>query len=396
MRTGDTSWRPTRVDIGVSLAAAVYEVRDLLLRGAQDWTFPSNPWFNYAVWLAMSVLLLFRRRWPLPIAVVAIAADVVSFYPAAEAVALYTVGTKIRSYLWQVGILAACGAVHFWVYISGDHGPSILSQLAAHFFIFTATPLLLGLYVATRQRLRKSLEEQRNYINRERILMAEKVRAEERQRITREMHDVVAHRVSHIVMHAGAIEVAALHSRKEEHDRQWMAREAAQIRVAGREALRELRELLLVLKPSDGQAAPLGPQPNLSDLPALIERSRAVGLPVVLENGVHTTLTSSAQHGLYRIVQEALTNVLKHAPGAATHILLAEHGDTLELRVRNAAAPPTTGTASLPGSGKGLAGLRERVSFLNGTLEDGPCADGGFQVRAVIPIAANRLLKGTT
>ncbi|WP_326728250.1 sensor histidine kinase [Streptomyces phaeochromogenes] len=390
MPTGETSWRLTLIDVGVAVAAVLLQLRDVLLRGG-DWTIPTSSVFNYAVWVCVSVLLLLRRRWPRLIAVVALTADPLSFYPAAEAVAFYTVGSQVRSHRWQVGLLAACAATHVCAFVYRDQEAKVPTQLASQFIIYSVTPLLLGLFMSTRQRLLHSLQERARHIEREQILVQEKARADERRRIAREMHDVVAHRVSHLVMHAGVIEVAATHGKKEAIDRQWLAQEAASIRDAGRDALRELREVLTILKTTDGSPDPLAPVPGLDDLPALVDRSRTVGLPVVLDNAVRSRLSVSVQQGLYRIVQEALTNVVKHAAGAPTRVALTEDADTLVVHVTNGVA--LRSALPVPGSGSGLAGLRERVRCLKGSFESGPCPGGGFHVRAVIPIASHRLVE---
>jgi signal transduction histidine kinase len=191
------------------------------------------------------------------------------------------------------------------------------------------------------------------------------------------MHDVVAHRVSLMVLHAGALELGATDERS--------AGTAAVIGGIGREALADLRGLLGVLR-SPEQPVPLAPQPTLADLDRLLDQSRALGIPVTRhDHGEPRPLGSTVERTAYRVVQEALTNVHKHAAGAPTDVHVRFLADELRVEVCN--RPAATGPVALPGSGWGLAGLRERVELLGGTLRTGP-RDGGFGVVAAIPVEA--------
>jgi signal transduction histidine kinase len=187
------------------------------------------------------------------------------------------------------------------------------------------------------------------------------------------MHDVVAHRVSLMVLHAGALEVNS----PDEHT----AAAAALIRTTGREALADLRDVLGVLRSPD---AALQPQPVLADLDALIEQSRAVGIQVGRrDEGEARPLAAAVQRAAYRVVQEALTNVHKHAVDAATDVVLRYLPGAFEVTVRN--ATPVQPPGSLPASGLGLAGLRERVELLGGEFDALRRIDGGFVVTARLP-----------
>ncbi|WP_444949493.1 sensor histidine kinase [Micromonospora ureilytica] len=234
-------------------------------------------------------------------------------------------------------------------------------------------PLVFGLWVRARQDTLAALRDRAERLEREQEARADRVRAEERTRIAREMHDVVAHRVSLMVVHAGALEVTAVDPATVEA--------AALIRTTGRQALTDLREVLGVLR----QAGPaVTPERGLDTLDELIGESRAAGLRVSRrDEGVPTALPATLGRTAYRVVREALTNVRKHAADAETTVCLRYLPDGLEVLVRNG---PSEGGSTLPGAGQGLLGLRERVELLGGRLEATP-VDGGFLVRALIPLA---------
>jgi signal transduction histidine kinase len=209
-------------------------------------------------------------------------------------------------------------------------------------------------------------------------LRAEQARLGERARIAREMHDVLAHKVSLIAMHAGALEVQRAPSAQQVTDA------AALIRTTARQAMEDLREVLGVLR--DGEETDLAPQPQRADIERLVDASRATGMHVDLRVEV-VVLPDTMARTAHRVVREGLTNVHKHARGAATCVSLTgdeQHGLTVEVVNRR----PVASAALLPGSGVGLLGLRERVSLLGGALEAGPSGDGGWRLAAWLPWAA--------
>jgi signal transduction histidine kinase len=224
----------------------------------------------------------------------------------------------------------------------------------------------------------RSLQERAERAEAEQRLLAEQARRAERTRIAREMHDVVAHRVSLMVLHAGALEVRPDLPPAE------VARTAGLIRAAARQALEELRGVLGVLR-DEPETAPQAPQPTLTDIGRLVEDSRGAGANVELRMDVDRPESAPASLGrdAYRIVQEALTNVNKHARGTATAVALSGGpGEGLRVSVRNRLPldpPPGSG---LPGAGAGLVGLAERVSLSGGTLTHGPTPTGEFVVTA--------------
>ncbi len=227
----------------------------------------------------------------------------------------------------------------------------------------------------------RALEERAQALERERELAARVAVADERARIARELHDVVAHSVSVMVVQAGAARRALGH-------RPEQAGEAMRaVETAGREALGELRRLLTVL--ADGRAdAGLDPQPGLGELDALIERVRSAGLQVAKTvEGEPQPLSPGIDLAAYRIVQEALTNTLRHAPGARARVTIRylEHELNLDITDVGGGPPP----ASSAGAGRGLIGMRERVAMLGGELEVGR-REGGFRVSARLPLEPAR------
>lgn len=249
--------------------------------------------------------------------------------------------------------------------------------------VLLAGGALLGLYVAARRRVVQGLTERTERAERERHLLAEQARADERARLAAEMHDVVAHRVTLMVLQAGALRVRA----PDEPTRA----AAEELRGTGCQALDELRDVIgLLRRTAEGGDAPSGdasaPGP-LPDLSTLIEESASVGVPVELaEEGDPPLASPVAGRTAYRVVQEALTNVRKHAPGARVRVEAHYRVDGVRLTVRNT-APTGAVDADLAGSGSGagLAGLRERVEVIGGTFRAERDPDGGFTVDASLP-----------
>ena len=200
--------------------------------------------------------------------------------------------------------------------------------------------------------------------------------AEERARIARELHDVVAHGVSVIAVQADATEAAL------EHDPARAAEPLRTIRGSAHDALGEMRRMLGVLREGD-EGSDHGPQPGLARLPELLEHARAGGVNVDVEvKGEPRALPASLDLTAYRIVQEALTNVLKHAPGAPATVRLDWSPSLLELAVRDAGPGPN----GVPSSGHGLVGMAERVRIHGGRLHTGATAGGGFEVIVQLPL----------
>jgi signal transduction histidine kinase len=244
--------------------------------------------------------------------------------------------------------------------------------------IFAAAATAVALPERASRRQAQRLATVAARLARERDAQARLAVLDERARLARELHDSVAHAVSVMVLQAGAAEqvLATAPGR---------ARAAARtVEALGRQALGELRELLGVLR-GDEEASPRAPQPGLAQLDGLIAQVAGTGLPVELHvAGERHPLPPGLEVSAYRIIQEALTNALKHAGPVPTHVTLAYGPEALTLEVRDHGSPARAGAA--PGAGHGLVGMRERVALYRGDLETGPEAGGGYAVRARLPL----------
>ena len=422
--------------------------------------------------------LVLRRRWPLAVILVAIAVLPADMGVLLELVGLYTLTTTEvpRRVIAVLGGMAGTGTTLVtYLLLERDENlreqamPVWFSPLVSVIFgVATAVPpVLLGMYVRARRRLVESLRDRAHGLERELALLAERAeeraewaRSEERRRIAREMHDVVAHRVSLMVVHAAAVQAVA------PKDPEKAARNAALIGDMGRQALTELRTMLGVLRAPDrvgeraasgaraagaeavrvgesvdsgavgsvggedpegsggsaaagasagagsgsGSAAgsgaaaaaveesagaagvveePRGRGPALAEVSALVDQSRAAGMAVELDvEGEPRGYAEQVESTAYRVVQEALTNVHKHAAGAAAQVRLAHREGEVAVLVLNEApvdGKAPGGGARLPSGGNGLVGMRERVMALGGGFVSGPTESGGFRVSAVIP-----------
>lgn len=235
-------------------------------------------------------------------------------------------------------------------------------------------------YVGRRVRMRgeylELLQDRAEHLERERHAEAERAIAEERANIARELHDVVAHRVSMMTVQAGAAKTVA------RVDPDGAVEAMAEVEHAGRQALGELRHLLGVLRPDAGERD-LGPQPDVGDIPDLVAEHAAAGMDVSLRTeGEARLLRGPVQLYAFRIVQESLTNVFKHAGRHAhTDVRVGVEPDVLTIEVTDTGVGGKVPVAS----GYGIVGMRERAQLLGGTLDAGPGRHGGFRVRARLP-----------
>lgn len=375
--------------------------------------------------LAGAVLIL-RRRWPVAVVLVGVAVTPAQMGFMLSLVGLYTLAAsevprRITAALAGMNGLGTM-VVAFLSFDSNlrDSGDDPGMSLPLTFIVsvlmalgLTAPPVLLGLYVRARRRLVESLRERADGLERELELLAEKAleraeraRADERTRIAREMHDVVAHRVSLMVVHAAALKAVAL------KDPAKASASAELLGDMGRQALTELRRMLGVLRTaSEAVPAPAAvvpavtggarPEPVaaevtdpaeatdgpcLDQLAALVEESQAAGMGVELTvEGEERPCGRHIEATVYRVVQEALTNVHKHAAGAKAHVRLAYREAEIAVLVVNGPSDGSPAT-SLPSGGHGLLGMRERVTSHGGGFAAGPTQDGGFRVSAMVPL----------
>jgi signal transduction histidine kinase len=366
-------WWRAGVDLVLALVVFVLTV-DQGSGGEVEVTGEAPPAMRLLLATATALAVPFRRVNPYPLLVVGAGAWVLMSAPWGLMVAGYTLATQPRRLRWHLVALGVLLVIARLLLASDvDVRFAVVAAL-----LVVGVPVLLGLWVGTRRALVANLRDQAERLEREQLLDAERARAQERSRIARELHDVVAHRVGLMVLHAGALEVSLADPAA--------ARQAALVRETGREALRELRDLLGVLREgSDGVL--LDPQPTLADLERLVQQSRDLGMEVsVAVDGPRRQLPATVERAAYRLVQEALTNVHKHAANATTEVGVCYRPGRLEVAVRNArpADGPHPGL-DLAGGGHGLVGLRERVTLLGGSFQAGPRLDGGFEVRASIP-----------
>jgi signal transduction histidine kinase len=290
---------------------------------------------------------------------------------------LYTV-TAGNSFRWgfAAALVGELGALLVTVRYpnSADDRKYVFAMLT----VVVAGVWLLGLHMRTRRAYLRSVEERAERLERERDNEVKMAMAAERARIARELHDVVAHNVSVIVVQADG----ASYTIDTDVGR---ARQALDtISSTGRLALAEMRRLLGVLRENDDAGA-FAPQPGVAELEDLVEHVRASGLAVAFEvDGTPAPMSEGRQLTVYRIVQEALTNTLKHGgPRAAVSVRLRYSGDALEIRVDD----DGRGAAALDdGRGHGIAGMRERVAVYGGSVYAAPRPGGGFAVLARIPV----------
>ena len=250
-----------------------------------------------------------------------------------------------------------------------------LEGLVLPFVVLVPTWLLGDLLRSRRIEARRRAEavERSQRAREERLRVAA---AEERRHVARELHDVIAHAVSVMVIQAGAAR-QVLRTSPDQAETSLLAVEST-----GREAMTELRRFLGALN-DDGEAAGLAPQPGIGELPILLDRVREAGLPATLEvDGSPRSIPPSLDVTAYRIVQEALTNALRYARRAATLVRLSWEPDQLRLEILDDG--PVSGVGE--GSGRGLVGMSERAALVGGRLEAGPRVGGGYAVRAWLPL----------
>ena len=330
----------------------------------------------FPFWVELVVLfpaLLVRRRRPL----VAISVTLLDMFfranPIPAMIALYTLASR-RGPGKQVWIMSGISLVAA-VVLSIPIGQFFL-VLLLFMAMLVAFPVLTGLWMYQRRKLLDVLRGRAEQAERERDLLADRAVAAERRRIAGEMHDVVAHRVGVIAIQANALTVVAKDAQTSEV--------AEIIQHNSTAALAELRDVLSVLREhGDAESSPLG----LDGIRELAQDARGAGRAVELNLPERLpTTTEPVGRAAYRVVQEALTNVAKHAPGATARICVEADLGRLTVEVVNDRAT-TVHPATLPSSGYGLVGMRERVTLAGGTIHTGPFADG-YRVRAVFPLAA--------
>ena len=381
---------PTLVD-GV-LAAA-------LLLGGVGPAFAKGIFIGIPLAFGLAVPVMFRRRYPVAAYATAVVAGgiqvALGIRPAATDVAilvlLYTLAayTPRRTSVWGLAVCLAGSAVGILRWISlTDHG--VLGWLIAGATLF-AGPALLAWVLGDSMRYRRayyaSLEDRAARLEAERDAQAQIAAVAERARIARELHDVIAHIVSVMVVQADG----ASYTLDTDPGR---AREAlAAISATGRQALAEMRRLLGVLRrEEDGGASERAPQPGIGELGELLDQARGAGLPVSFTvEGEPQPLPGGIALAAYRIVQESLTNTRKHAGPMASASVTLRYADTALMLAISDDGRGDPGGAAMPGTtGHGLTGMRERVAACGGSVAAGPRPGGGFEVVATLPVIPDR------
>lgn len=385
------AYREAVYDWGPPLVLLAFGQLDVTLQPALGSDFPGPTAFHRAFLVGATVPLFWRRRRPLAVQLsvnAVIAAWVGFLYPGSvqpplEAFLLillvaYSSAVHARGrFVWAGAALAAT-----WIpgtiasaLRSGENPAGAISS-----WVLVAAVFGFGLVIRRQRLLAQRLAGYARQLERERDERAALAAALERSRIARELHDVIAHSLSMIVIQAAA-------ERRVIVDPSSATGEVLRtIEEAGRQAMSDMRRLLGILRRSD-EDAPQEPQPRLRDLDLLIDHVQAAGLNVDLEvTGEARELSPGVELSAYRIVQESLSNVLKHASGGRARVRIGYENGELELEVSDdgKGAPVVT-----PG-GHGLLGMRERVALYGGNLEAGPRPGGGFRVRAVLPTSGGR------
>jgi signal transduction histidine kinase len=330
------------------------------------------------------VALWWRRRWPVQIAIgLSLLGAFSAFSSAAGLIALFTVAVHRRFSTVLLVVLAGLVTVPIYVLLHPDATDPFWVSLVFIVLVTVAT-VAWGMFVRARRQLVLSLRERAERAEAEQQLRVEQARQHERARIAREMHDVLAHRISLLSMHAGALEF------RPDAPPEEIARAAGIVRASAHQALQDLREVIGVLReePAVNGGGPERPQPTLANLPGLLEESREAGMHVSAEYhvGELAAVPDGVGRNAYRIVQEGLTNARKHAHGAAVEVALdGEAGSGLTVAITNRLPVGVPAAAQIPGAGTGLIGLSERTMLAGGRLEHGRTPAGDFQLRAWLP-----------
>ena len=382
---------PQRVDLAIATVLGAFNVLALFApRDYLEIDFRDADALGVGLTLASCAAVALRGRWPVPAFAVATAGSLAvlalgypqAFGGVAALFTLYTVAARCSLRTSIASGLAAWGVL-FGVLIFGPF-ELVVADWFGNTLVLT-TGWALGRAVRAQRERVAGLEERNLALEAARESQTRAALTEERNRIAREMHDIVAHSLTAMTVQAAA----ARRLVRRDPDSAEHVLDAVQ--GAGRSALDELRRVLGVLDPKDGDdALPLQPQPGLADLPELVERVRATGLDVSLEQeGEAVPLDAGVALAAYRIVQESLTNALKHAGPAHVVVRLTWWPGRLDISVEDDGRGALTGDAPL-GTGRGLTLLRERAEVYGGSVSAGPRTGGGYALSATLPTAGRR------
>ncbi|MBB5479338.1 sensor histidine kinase [Micromonospora parathelypteridis] len=379
-------WIVDSIAFLVSLLWVLFATADALSPDPSMSTPLPHDWMTGAdalIGLVCCGLLWLRRRWPLGLVVATTPLTLFSLAAAIPLLIFYFTVVVHRRTAVAIAVTGA-GLVTNMVFSWLRPDPNMPYWATASWGVVLSFAVLAwGMFVRARRQLIVSLRERAERAESEQQLRVAQARHLERTRIAREMHDVLAHRISLLSLHAGALEF------RPDAPADEVARAAGVIRGSAHAALQDLREVIGVLRAEDDKSdAPEPPQPTLSDLPALIAESRSAGVRVNVSDTVARSgeVPAALGRAAYRIVQEGLTNARKHAAGAAVTVDVAGgpgNGLTVAIGNRWPVGPPPDGT--LPGAGTGLVGISERVTLAGGRLAYGRDDAGDFRLAAWLP-----------
>jgi signal transduction histidine kinase len=378
------SWRS---DLLLAAIVVVWVLVDLSLVARTG----DRHWMVLVFALPYAAALGVRRRWPVPAAAVACAA-LAAVWPLGLAPAVngaLTIPFFLTPFLFAYSLGAGAGLV---VGLAGSVLLAVCLQLSnAGVFnplglMLTIGPWLVGRVVQSRRKLAEQLQARNEELRAEQELFAAESVRYERARIARELHDIVAHCLSVMVVQASAGQRVAV------ADRDGVAEALESVAEAAAQAQTEVGRLVELL--SSGPTGPAGPPPGLAMVDELVRRASGSGLAVSCRfAGSCDRLAPAASEAAYRVVQEALTNALKHAPGAPVDITVRSQGAEVAVDVVNAPGRQRPSGLERSGGGFGLAGMRDRVAACGGSLTCGPTQAGGWRVSALLPMAPTAVLR---
>jgi signal transduction histidine kinase len=377
---------PHAVDSVLALVFTVAALWTVVDRVSTDGVYRDDDFIGVGLLLLQTLPIAARRAAPLAALTISVAA--ISFHIAlgyegvpagtfAALVILYSAAsmTDVR----RAAIAGAIAATGITIYFISDRGDPGVTQAVTTYATYAAA-WGVGVYVRSRREYLEVVEERATLLDREREVRSREAVVEERARIARELHDMVGHALSLIVIQAGGAQ-RVLESKPD-----LVRNSLASIETTGRQALTDMERMLGMLRTTEEDEA-FSPQPGLSEVEVLAARVSEAGLPVkVTIEGSPVPLPASVDLSAYRIIQEALTNALKHAGPAHADVHVRYGDDCLELViVDDGRGASIDGVDHLSG-GRGLIGMRERVALFGGELDAGPRAEGGFRVRARLPL----------
>jgi len=370
-----------RLDGILARAVALFVLISLIVSAARDHT-------PFVLLLSPPALLAIALRRAQTVAALLIAVGVIAADPGNQALALPVMAVlynlAMRSSWWLAAMAGAAAATVAIIADAGwggghdaDRGGLVGYAIGAA--ALCAAAVAFGLYIGAQSRVRDALLERADRLDRERELQADRAVAEERVRIAQELHDIVAHNVSLMVVLAQALGATVPDRR--------VVRATDAIADLGRRAMTDMHTTLRLLRDDDGSPE-LSPQPGLAQLGRLIEQLRDAGLAIELSiEGQPRQLGPGVDLSAYRIIQEALTNVVKHAEGARTKVALVYRAHEVELSITDTERAVRTPAVRATRAGDGVIGMRERAALFGGQLTAEPLADG-FKVTALLPYEA--------